>query len=268
MNGNGTSLPIEQFVQALTTQLDRAQSAMALKAKNLNLPLTFAVKDLSLDLRTHIEMVRSEVRLRPAGPGEKDASILHLGLTTITRPMIEENAVETLSSPEEPTIKEALGDQFSEEEQRRLEWAGVHTVKQLRDLEQRRGTEAIQRVAMLPVDRLRAALTHSTQPAITRVTTESESNGDEGAAVPRLRIGGRNLLGLNRNPSVRIAGENVKVLEAADHEIIVAPLAHQLSGDLVLETDDGQLTVVKLKGGGAADAPKTSGPNGGKGGAE
>jgi len=49
-------VPIEQFIQALTTQLDRAQNAMALKAENLDLPLTFAVKDLSLDLRTHVEV--------------------------------------------------------------------------------------------------------------------------------------------------------------------------------------------------------------------
>ena len=66
MSNGDTGVPIEQFIQALQTQLDRAQTAMAMKAENLDLPLTFAVKDLSLDLRTHVEIVRSEVRIRPA----------------------------------------------------------------------------------------------------------------------------------------------------------------------------------------------------------
>ena len=45
-------LPIEEFIQAITSQLDRTQEALALKA-DAGLPLTFAVRDLSLDLRTH-----------------------------------------------------------------------------------------------------------------------------------------------------------------------------------------------------------------------
>ena len=44
-------------MQALQAQLDRAQRAMHMKAKNLNLPLTFAVKDIAIDLRTHVEIV-------------------------------------------------------------------------------------------------------------------------------------------------------------------------------------------------------------------
>src|SRR6185503_8238134 len=120
MSNGDQGVPIEQFIQALQTQLDRAQTAMAIKAENLDLPLTFAVKDLSLDLRTHVEVVRSEVRIRPAGPGDRDASMLHLALTTITRPMIKENAKPmSLERDDEPTLKEAVGDQLSDEEQKR-----------------------------------------------------------------------------------------------------------------------------------------------------
>lgn len=248
MSGESTSLPIEQFVQALTRQLDVAQSAMALKAKNFKLPLTFAVKDLTLDLRTHVEVVQSEVRVRPAGPGDKDASLLHLALTTITKPMIDENAVETLAAPEEKTVKQAMaeqGEHLSDDEQRRLEWVGVNTVSQLRELQRRRGTEAIQRVAALPVERLRAALMHSAQPSISRVAPEVSSDTG-GSSITRLRIRGQNLLGQNRRPAVRIAGQEVPIVEAADHELVIAPLAHQMSGDLIVETDPGVVTATKL----------------------
>src|SRR5690349_20895357 len=106
MNGNDSGLPIEQFIQALTTQLDHAQSAMAVKARNLNLPLTFALKDIALDLRAHVDVVRSEVRIRPAGAADTNASTIRLALTTITRPMIEENATVTPVDPDEPSLKD------------------------------------------------------------------------------------------------------------------------------------------------------------------
>jgi hypothetical protein len=65
---NDATLPFEHFIQAVQSQLDNAQTAMAVKARNLNLPLTFAIKDITLDLRAHVEFARSEIRIRPAAP--------------------------------------------------------------------------------------------------------------------------------------------------------------------------------------------------------
>ena len=87
------TLPLEHFIQAVQSQLDNAQTAMAVKARNLNLPLTFAIKDITLDLRAHVEFNRSEIRIRPAGPSDKEASVFHLVFTAITRPMIEESDI-------------------------------------------------------------------------------------------------------------------------------------------------------------------------------
>ena len=232
-NGEG-AVPIEQFIQALQTQLDRAQTAMALKAENLDLPLTFAVKDLSLDLRTHVEVLKSEVRIRPAGPGDQDASMLHLALTTITRPMIKENAKPMSIDPDEPSLKEAVGDQLTDEEQKRLEWAGVHTVSQLRKLENSGVGKEIERVADLPVDRLRRALAHASRPLLARIEPSS-ADGNGSDADPLLRVRGRNLI-RNGLPRVSIGGEPVRVLKASNDEILIAPLAHQFSGTLSVET--------------------------------
>jgi hypothetical protein len=49
---------MEDFVQSLTAQLDRAQDALALQART-GRPLTFALKDLSLDLRVFCESDQS-----------------------------------------------------------------------------------------------------------------------------------------------------------------------------------------------------------------
>src|SRR5688572_12481702 len=109
------TLRLEDFIQAVQSQLDNAQAAMAIKARNLNLPLTFAIKDINLDLRAHVEFADSEIRIRPAGAGEKEASVFHLVFTAITRPAIEENAISLADDPDDQSLEE-LGDDLTTEE--------------------------------------------------------------------------------------------------------------------------------------------------------
>jgi hypothetical protein len=247
-------LPLEQFIQALTSQLDRAQETMALKAR-AGLPLTFAVKDLALDLRTHVEMQDSVVRIRPAGAGDGDASTLRLTLTTITRPMIEENTRVIDETPDEPSLKEVLGDDITDDDARRLEWAGIRTVRQLREVGGRSGVGAIERVAMLPVDRLRAALSRASAPRLGRVVPDRVAMPSD-PEPPRLRIGGSNLV-QDRVPRVRIGGRPVPVLDASSEEIVVQPAVDQLSGLLEVETAPGEVLSMQLDF--APEPPEISG---------
>jgi len=244
MTNGERAVPIEQFIQALQTQLDRAQTAMAVKPENLDLPLTFAVKDLSLDLRTHVEIVKSEVRIRPAGPTDTEASTLHLALTTITRPMIKENAKPLSLDPDEPSLKEAVGDQLTDEEQKRLEWAGVHTVSQLRRLADTGAGKEVERVADLPIDRLRQALVRASRPFVASV--ESHEGPDNESTDPLLRLRGRNLMRNNLLPRVSLAGQPVNVMAANEREIVIAPRSDQLSGTLSIETEPGQIAEMSI----------------------
>jgi hypothetical protein len=233
MNGSDVAVPIEDFVQALQAQLDRAQRAMHMKARNLNLPLTFALKDIAIDLRTHVEVVKNQVRVRPAGASDHDASLLHLTLTTVTRPMIEENAF-AMDATEE-RIDEV--QDISEEDRRKLEWAGLQTVRQLRQLHDQEGEATIGRMADLPVERLRKALQKMVQPMVSRVETED----GETPAQKLLRIRGRNLM-RQQVPKVEIEGEPVSVLQANDREVLLAPQAHQFGGILSIETEPNYAT--------------------------
>jgi hypothetical protein len=162
-------LPFDVFIQSLTEQLDRAQAAMAIKARVAKLPMTFAVKDLSLDLRAFVNVVDDDLYIRPAGPGDAEASTLRLALTTITRPMIEENAVDFHTAAPKFNLKEALGDSLSDEDQRRLERIGINTVQQLNDLKRTAGADVIARLSRLPVNRLQQALLRAAAPHITQV---------------------------------------------------------------------------------------------------
>ena len=271
---NEPGLPIEQFIQALTSQLDRAQTALAMKAR-AGMPLTFALKDLTLDLRAHVDVSGSVVRIRPAGPGETESSTLRIALTTITRPMMEENTQALAGAVGEPTLGEVLGNQLSEDELRRLEWAGVRTVAQLQDLEQHAGSDALERVAQVPAMRLRAALARASHPFVTDVSTvvppatiperqattppafapaDERAPGDQPIVPPLIRVRGHNLL-REGMPSVRIRGEAVPVLEASRRELLLAPLAHQLGGMLEIETEPGMFVTHDLEGAVGATMP-------------
>jgi hypothetical protein len=233
MNGTDSAVPIEDFVQALQAQLDRAQRAMHMKARNLKLPLTFAVKDVAIDLRTHVEVVKNQVRVRPAGPSDHDASVLHLSLTTVTRPMIEENAFAMDATEERiDEVKE-----IPEEDRRKLEWAGLQTVKQLKELHEQEGSATIGRMADLPIDRLRKALQKMVQPMVSRVDAED----GESPAQKLLRIRGQNLM-RQQAPKVQIEGEPVSVLQANDREVLIAPKPHQFGGILSIETEPDYVT--------------------------
>jgi hypothetical protein len=151
--GAATSFLVEDFIDAITSQLDRVQDALRIKA--VNRPLTYALKDLSLELKVFVELdEQGRVRFRTSSPTETGASLVHLGFTTITKPMIEENTV-SLAVSRSPSLEEAG---LAEPERRRLERIGVRTVGQLQNLGKSAGVSAISRLTEVSADRLRIAL--------------------------------------------------------------------------------------------------------------
>jgi hypothetical protein len=257
-----TTLPLEHFIQAVQSQLDNAQTAMGMKARNLNLALTFAIKDISLDLRAHVEFTRSEIRIRPASASDKDASVFHLVFTAITRPMIEENAVAFSEDSNEESL-DSLKDDLTDDDRKRLEWSGVRTVSKLRELQARGADRTVERVTGLPAERLRQALARSSAPMVADILP-APVEGSAPDAPARLRLRGRNLT-RNGPPRVHIGGEAVSVLSADDREVIIAPKAHQLSGQLTLATSPESTTSTAFDlrpFWPAAEAPATNGHGG------
>lgn len=237
-------VPFDLFIQALTEQLDKAQAGMAIKARLGKLPLTFAVKEISLDLRAFVQILDDDIYLRPAGPGETEASSVKLQLTTITKPMIEENAVDYSTEDPKFSLREALGDQISDTEQRQLERIGVRTVQQLNELKEKAGTDVIARLSRMPVNRLQQALMRAAAPRVTHVekaTGSAEPGGRLHLTAPGLRAG--------RLPRVRAAGQSVDVVGAEDGRIVLAPMASQLGCDAEVDFGDGNIAHVRLSEG-------------------
>lgn len=245
MTDQTTTLPLENFIQAVQSQLDKAQSAMAMKARNLNLPLTFAIKDISLDLRAHVEFLRNEIRIRPAGATDAQASLFHLVFAAITRPMIEENATALADNPNERQIDDLKDDSLTEDNRRQLEWIGVRTVDKLKELNASGGVSAIGRVTGLPVDRLRRALEHASAPVVDHVLPVSPRPGDDPEQPQLLRVFGHNLSS-DGPPRVMLGGQPMAVVKASDRELLLAPQPHQWSGELVVTPRVGAATTLSF----------------------
>lgn len=144
---------VEDFITSITTQLDRVQDALRLKA--VNRPLTYALKELHLELKVFVDMDnQGHVMLRAAGPNEAGASTLAMDFTTITKPMIEENTISLAATRSTPL--DSLG--LKPEEQRRLERLGVTNLAQLDRLNGSTGVSTVARMAAMPVERLRQAI--------------------------------------------------------------------------------------------------------------
>ena len=160
------SFLVEDFINAITSQLDRVQDALRLKA--VNRPLTYALKDLALELQVFVELdSEGRVRFRTSGPNETGASTVRIGFTTITKPMIEENTI-SLAVTRSPQLSE-LG--LDPEEQKRLEQLGVRNAAQLQRLGNSTGTKTVARLAGISVERVQQALELG-RPQVTKVGPE------------------------------------------------------------------------------------------------
>jgi len=244
MTANAT-LPLENFIQAVQNQLDKAQSAMAVKARNQNLPMTFAIKDINLDLRAHVEFSEGEIRIRPAGADETEASVFHIVFTAITRPMIEENAAAFSEDPDDQSLED-LESELTNEDRRKLEWVGVRTIKQLRDMDRSGISREIGRVTNLPVSRLRNALRRAAAPMVDQVVPIQPSSDDPPDFRRILRVRGKNLSSPGILPKITIANRPIPVLKSTENELLLAPSSQQWSGELRIETDPDLVTTMSF----------------------
>jgi len=218
---------VEEFLQALTAQLDRAQDALAVKVR-VGRPLTWALKDLAIDLRVFVEVdAAGKVLMRSAGANEEGASTVHLSFTTITRPMVEENTY----SVHDDSDPRAIGDlqdaaKLDEATQRKLEWMGIRTVGQLRKLSGNSSPKAMDAMVGIPVLNLQSLLEASSRPTVTGQEVQVGADGSH-----TIKIHGANLSdGLGTE--VLLDGDAVEVLEARPNHVVVRPRERHREGPI------------------------------------
>ncbi len=235
--GRPSLFAVEDFVQAFTAQLDRAQDALALKVRT-GRPLTFALKDLSVDLNVFLESDdRGKLMMRHAAPDEKGASTLRFSFTTITRTMAEENTLAFGTDEDPRTLEDLRGAESLDEQQRqKLEWAGVRTVGQLKKLSQGADPKSMEAYLGIPVLKLRAALEQASRPVVTSNEPITRPDGSR-----LLRIRGANLSD-GVPPEVLLAGEPVEVLDAQPNVLLVRPMGHHHEGQVEVRVNAQRAT--------------------------
>ena len=282
MSGAGSFL-VEDFINSITVQLDKVQDALRLKS--VNRPLTYALRDFSLDLQVFVELdPQGNVRFRNSAPNETGASTVKLGFTTITKPMIDENTI-SLAVTRSPSLDE-IG--LAPEEKRKLEQLGVHNAAQLQNLSSTTGAGTVARLADLRIDRLRQALDLG-RPQVRQVTpapptptpsfnppanppgpsfsptwTPAPPTGPilrVPADTPHLNLHGSGLIGVNGPATVRLNREPLAVLQADDDRLVVSLPEELRSGALEVTLPDGAHTVYHLEVEPRNHQPHASAPN-------
>lgn len=111
MSRNNQPWNLESFLDSLIIELDRARETLAVKAYNK--PLSYAVKDVALDLQLFPSFDGRQVKFLTAQPGETGASKVSIQLGSITdqqvratskRPITKEDvSLETIEELDEDT---------------------------------------------------------------------------------------------------------------------------------------------------------------------
>lgn len=131
MDGQNTAWHLEDFVDSLVVELDKTRETLAVKA--INKPLSYTVKDLSLDLNIFPSYDGDKVRFLTAQPGQSGASKVTIQLGSIT-----DQQVRATSKP--PPAKSDINiddipvDDATRKQLRKL---GVSSVGDLQQIEQK-----------------------------------------------------------------------------------------------------------------------------------
>lgn len=123
---------LEQFLDSLILELDKAQDTLSLKG--LTRKLTYTVKDVGLDLNIFPVLEKGKVKFHMARPDEAGGSRISFQLGSITDRQIREHANEL---PKRGDITLDDLDEVDEEMKDSLRKVGIHSSRDLEKLDKR-----------------------------------------------------------------------------------------------------------------------------------
>ena len=129
MAANNTSWSLESFLDSLVVELDKARETLALKA--INRPLTYTVKDMSLDLQIFPSFNGEDVKFLTAQPGQTGASKISVQLASITDQQVRATS-KKISTKDDLSIEAADIDDDTKKALRKI---GVTSMDDLKKIE-------------------------------------------------------------------------------------------------------------------------------------
>ncbi len=129
---NNKSWQLEDFIDSLVFELDKARDTLSVKG--LNSPLSYAVKDVSLDLNVFPEFDGNDVRFTTAATGDSGSSKISMSLGSITDRQIRETTKKPISG-DDITIDEI--DEIDDSTKAQLNRMGVRSAKDIKNLKEK-----------------------------------------------------------------------------------------------------------------------------------
>lgn len=129
---NNTNWNLESFLDSLIIELDKARETLAVKA--INKPLTYAVKDISLDLQLFPTYDGDNIRFTTAQAGQSGASRVSIQLGSITDQQIRETS--RIPALKNDIVIDAI-DGIDDKTKKNLKKIGVSSVTDLEKMEKK-----------------------------------------------------------------------------------------------------------------------------------
>jgi hypothetical protein len=126
-----TAWQLEDFVDSVVLELDKTREILAVKA--VNKPLSYTVKDLSLDLNIFPTYDGDQVKFTTARPGEQGASKVTIQLGSITDQQVRATS-QAPRTRSDVTLDQIPIDKTTKKQLRKL---GVSSVGDLTELEKK-----------------------------------------------------------------------------------------------------------------------------------
>ncbi|RYY59740.1 MAG: hypothetical protein EOO05_12350 [Chitinophagaceae bacterium] len=240
-----TSWNLEDFVDSLVVELDKTRETLSIKA--INKPLTYTVKDMSLDLNIFPTYDGDQIKFVTAQPGQTGASKVTLQLGSITDQQVRATS-KTQGKPGDVSINEIEVDKTTQKELRKM---GVTSIDDLQEIENKNIN--IEKASDKKIDysklinQLKQVKRNSNPPKVKSVSLSMDNNRGE----PYLVVKGENL-GVNADfrPVAVFNDTLVRVAEHNQEEIrIHIPDANKFkaTNDLVLTLDPYAIIKMNVK---------------------
>jgi hypothetical protein len=209
---------LESFIDALVVELDQARETLAVKS--VNRPLSYAVKDVSLDLQIFPTYQDGDVRFRTAEAGQEGSSAITLQLASITDQQIRATSKAPLGKDEVQFDEASIDPQT----QRELKKLGLRSVKDIEKLDKQNidlqsasgGTVDYTKLANM----IQQARRGKSPPTVRSASVQPSDRG------PILRVVGANLCISHDHEPVAVVNDQLgQVLEYGSDtlDILVTP---------------------------------------------
>lgn len=172
---NNRAWKIESFIDSLTVELDKVRETLAIKA--INKPLTYSVKDVSMDLQIFPEFDGDDVRFTTAKAGQEGASKLSLQLGSITDRQIRE----TSKIPSKADVSIESIEEIDDETKKDLKKIGINTYEDFKktqdkiDLDQVKSTDSGKKDYKKLASLLEKARRGTSQPRIAKISLSQDN---------------------------------------------------------------------------------------------